>query len=863
MGSLVQQHSTVGAASVSQVETFAAATAGNALIVVAATNENAGVDNINTPAGYSLLGTFRQGTTHANIAVFGKVAIGGETSVTVTSSIAQRLQTWFGEFTGFTLGLDGAISTAGSSSAGLVADTGTATPTAAGRLWLGIVAVKNMPASGLTGSGAGTAAAVNNEGGATSAQKLTLGVWYDVNRSASARQQPTWTVTNATFAGLGILLTPSVAPAADATIVVNRASVLRASTVTELHALHVQNSIRGRPTSGAPTGFTHNARALNNAIALCNALFDGHANHIGWSGSGSWQQMDPVPYGGYSVGAQVAGATLDVDNGAHFPTASTGLIARVHDVNTRASTTFTFTGKTGNQLTGCSGLPATIPAGSVVALYQFTNNGFASGADRPLLNDSALSYSVKELWDAMTATKHTLVLHGASTWTHGQASMNFPPAGGYIKAWAWTCAEICAAFAAAGSPITHVDVWNEYKGWTSQATPTTGQGGTGVLFSGATSVWQPGDAGAQAALNSNYLTAGYFLLHYQMMFNAVWDAIKNHPSSSVNTIKVMGPHDNLGPYANGNQNNRRFPFGSFNGTLQASGFMNGTNIPESPFDRDKICYFLDYATGFDAVALDYSVAGFNATPYDETFIHANLDSFRDIIKQTKSLLANRPGLSAAKRLADVNFIEFYADVDLGRVSFRETPTNNGLTDMQQGYFEAAILRRFLEEGLASAYKWQPMGDGDSVMYDGQAYFLHTQIADGGVSRQAEATTGDPSPATLPGDALPAYDTAKTMTDNFPVGTTLYTTTSDDGSGKIWAIANATSTVVGNGYAAPKNVLVEGVVRTVPAYSLLVVAAAGGLVAASMSSTGSGTSAFTGTIIVAPVGVGELVGTVPI
>ncbi len=214
MGSLVQQHSTTGQALDSSVETFSACVAGNLMILVAATNENAGVNNINAPTGggWTLLHTYRQGTIDVNQAVYGKIAAGGETTVTITSSAAaQRLQTWFGEFSGYTLNVED-TSTAGISSSVLAGDTGTATAPAGGRLWLGMVTVKNSPASGLTGSGSGTAATVNNEsvGSPTSGNKILVGVWYDLNASGAERQQPTWTTTSARYGGLGLILAPPV-----------------------------------------------------------------------------------------------------------------------------------------------------------------------------------------------------------------------------------------------------------------------------------------------------------------------------------------------------------------------------------------------------------------------------------------------------------------------------------------------------------------------------------------------------------------------------------------------------------------------------------------------------------------------------
>ncbi len=846
MGALVQQHSASVGFATSQTETIAPATAGNALILVVGTNENAGTDNISTPAGWTLLGTFRQGTTDLNLAVFGKIAAGGETNVTVNLSAAQRVQTWIGEYSGYTLTLDGAISTAGTSSFVLAGDTGTVTPSANGRLFIGVVAVKNSAAQ--TEGGGFTAASVTNELGAASAQKITLGVYYDLNRSTAAREQPTWASPTARFAGLGILLTPSAPPPSDATITVNRSSVVLASSLMEIHSYLVQNTERGLPTGNAQ----HNQPALDNAIGAMNAICKGVANHTGYPTGSGFQQQDPTPYGGYTVGAQGGGSTLVVVDGTDFPVGGSGsFIAKVFD--TRQGTTFTFTGVSGNTLTGCSGLPASIPDGSPVALFNYTNNGFTGGADRPLLFDNNTSYSVKEIFDLYTnSTRRTLVLAGASVWMHGQADMFFPPRPAYFKTWAYTMAEIAFQFAQNGTPITHVDVWVEYKGFANSLPSGAQTGGSGTLQNGVGPVVIPSDAIATSAMNANYPTGansagsnGYTMLHYTAMYNAVWDAFKNHPSASVNTIKIMGSHQNFG--ATTNANDHKYPLGTFDGTLQASGFRNGTVVPNQ-FDRNKLAYFADYSTGFDALSLDYSIVNYGS-PADanEAYVYANYQNVRHLVRQVKSMLANRPGLSAAKRAAALHFIEFYADVNLARVAFQAA--GGGFSDLQQGIMEGQYLRCLLEEGVSFAYRWQPMGDGQGTnattdaLWNKHSYHLSTQRAASNTARHPSAIVGEASPPAVPGALLPAYFFAKAFVDNFPVGTTVYLTASDDAPGNIWAVASPAKTLVANGYSTAKNVMVEGAVRGVPAYGFLVVDASSAK-QATLTSNGTSGSTFT-------------------
>lgn len=616
----------------------------------------------------------------------------------------------------------------------------------------------------------------------------------------------------------------ATAGAHDATITIDRGTTIIASTRLELQGYHLVNSIRGAQNGSG----SHNATALAKAITACNQVFSGHAHHLGMNDGGGWQTLDPTPYGGVTVGAQGAGANLNVDDGTQFPVGGNGIYtAKIFPTLHAIGTTFTFTGVTGNALTGCSGLPAgSIPAGSVVILFNWTNNGTTNTAFRPLLFDNNQSYSVKELFDQMTGTTRTLVLHGASRWMHDQATMISPPKRLYFRAWATACAEIAYQFAQAGTPLTHIGVWNEWKGYANHAGPGA-QGGSGSLQSGQTGVLIPSDAGAAAGIDANYPgNNGYEWLAYTMMYNEVWDQIKNHPSASVNTLKVMGPHNNIGSVGVGAlpaQNNHLYPFGSFDGALQASGFRNGTRLPDSNLDRDRMCYFLDYATGYDGVTLDFSIVD-NGRDADanEAFVYTNYVSFRHIIQQTKSLLANRPGLSAAKRAAEVSFIEYYADVDLSRVSFSDG--TGGFTDLQQGYMEGLMLRCFVEEGLWKAYRWAPMSDGNNPMWNKGGYFLYTQTADAGTSRHASAIVGDPAPATLPGDPLPAQRFARAIRDNFPVGSPVYATSCDDASGKIWAMSNATKTLVANGYNVSKLVLVAGTVYTVPAYGQVVVTA---------------------------------------
>lgn len=622
-----------------------------------------------------------------------------------------------------------------------------------------------------------------------------------------------------------------IIPPHDATITVNRGSTLNPSTLLEIHSYLIQNTERGLPTGNAQ----HNAPALANAINGMNAICKGVANHTGFPTGSGFAQQDPTPYGGYTVGAQVAGSSLVVEDGTQFPVGGSGSFqAKIMQPSTRIGDDFTFTGVSGNTLTGCSGLPATIADNSVVALFNFTNNGFTSGGDRPLLFDNNTSYSVKEIFDLYTnATRRTLVLAGASQWMHDQSTMFFPPKYPYMKAWAYTMAEICYQFAQNGTPITHVDVWVEYKGFANSAPAGAQSGGTGTLQNGTSGVLIPTDAAAPAALIANYPTGansagsnGHTFLHYAMMYNFIWDAFKTHPSSSVNTIRIMGSHQNFG--ATTNVNDHKWPLGTFDGTLQASGFKNGTIVPGA-FDRNKLCYFVDYSTGFDDLTLDYSIVNFGS-PADanETYVYANWENPRHIIRQVKSMLANRAGLSAGKRAANLHFIEYYSDVDLARVAFQTA--GGGFSDLQQAHMEAQYLRVMLEEGIQFAYRWQPMGDGQGTapttdaLWNKHSYHLSTQRAASNVARHPSAIVGEASPPAIPGALLPAYFEAKRIVDNFPPGTQIFTTSCDDVSNKIWAISNSTKTMIANGYNVSKDVLVGSIVTTVPAYSSVVVTA---------------------------------------
>lgn len=214
---LIQQHSTPAATGTQDVivETFdQPAGVGNALFVVAAANENTGPNTINTPAGWTRLAEVDgPGGTDLRIVVFGKIAAGGETSVTVTFNAQfKRTQTAFAEFAGYSTLLDGAISSASSTPLVLTGDTGTATPTGANRLWLGAVAVKNHDP--ITNPAGFSVITVNNEvnaPGVVSINKMNLGVWFAVPDSDPSRAQPTWTNAAARFQGLGVLFMPDPA----------------------------------------------------------------------------------------------------------------------------------------------------------------------------------------------------------------------------------------------------------------------------------------------------------------------------------------------------------------------------------------------------------------------------------------------------------------------------------------------------------------------------------------------------------------------------------------------------------------------------------------------------------------------------
>lgn len=200
----VQYHSFPrGAAVSSQSVEIGPCTAGNLLIMAVATNENAGADNITTPTGWNLAGTFRQGTTDVNIAVFTRTSTGGETGWTVTTSVAQRMQVHVSEWSGFTETQDGTNSTAGSTAGVTTYDSGTVTPTGAGRLFYAVVVEKN--AAVMTEGGGFSQLLSDNEApGTLSSQKLAMMVVADANRSTAAREQPT-SGTAAGYAGMGFL----------------------------------------------------------------------------------------------------------------------------------------------------------------------------------------------------------------------------------------------------------------------------------------------------------------------------------------------------------------------------------------------------------------------------------------------------------------------------------------------------------------------------------------------------------------------------------------------------------------------------------------------------------------------------------
>lgn len=195
-----------GAAVSSSTFEIAPCTAGNLLLLTVCTNENAGADNINTPAGWNVAGTARVGTTTVNQVTFSRISDGTETSVTVTSSVAQRMQGHWSEWFGFTEAQDGAPSTAGNTGAVTTFDSGTVTPSGANRLFYSAVVEKNGAA--MTEGGGFTELRSNNEApGTLSTQKVTLGIYVDGARSAAAREQPTCG-TACAFGGMGFLFLP-------------------------------------------------------------------------------------------------------------------------------------------------------------------------------------------------------------------------------------------------------------------------------------------------------------------------------------------------------------------------------------------------------------------------------------------------------------------------------------------------------------------------------------------------------------------------------------------------------------------------------------------------------------------------------
>jgi hypothetical protein len=570
---------------------------------------------------------------------------------------------------------------------------------------------------------------------------------------------------------------------ADATITTNRTTSL-AVTHTEMHALHAQNSIRGKNSTGSAD---HNPRALAAAITACNGVFKGHASHItGPAGSG-WQQIECAPGGAITTAAQTPGTTVS------FLDATTGLTATPQSArcyvpgdDLGVAVSWTGVDTTNKRLTGATGFPGSMPTGTIIIQYQFNGGGTT---DRPLISDTSSAYSTKELFDQMTGTTRTLILQGASQWLRPgngtSTSWNFPPDWAHLRAFALVGAECVRQFAVANGNhayITDVSLWNEFKGYTAHDNyGTTGSGPGGILI--------PGDAQP-----SNYYNFPGF--HYISMFNTLWSVFKNHPDTNVAGCNVHLPHFGLGGTAN--NTNHSFPFGSANGSVAAWAY-----------DFNFFKYLIDYSTDFDGLTLDWSIVEYtsdaNAT---ETYIYANADNFVDIIKVTYDTLATRAGLSTHKR----------ARISDGR-----------FTNLQQACYEAMLVMRGMVNGVYRLYRWQPMGGDDNgaspnaIFYNAESYFLTTQRGDTSGAPIAGMDAGDPAPPLKPGDITPAYTNVKALMDMAPAGTQLYNVTSSDSL--IEVICTSTKVAVLNKYASDKSVSVNGgATVTCPARRVTVITA---------------------------------------
>jgi hypothetical protein len=483
---------------------------------------------------------------------------------------------------------------------------------------------------------------------------------------------------------------------AGATITINSGTVLSVAKTTHA-ALHAQNSLRGINTD---TGGLVEA-AVQNAATLLGAVVDGgQAVHRTGSNtpSGAWALQD-------------------------------------HALNTTPQT------------------------------YQY-DKATVSGSDQPQRSYTGTSQG-RGQWEVMDLvrskggqTDRLLIAHGFEMFMHpdyaGPSTHNTlvfaNPS--FMQRAIDAIFQYAIDAAAFGSPITHVSVGQERKGFSSNFNTTADKTINPDTTTPSGSWW------ANAAW------------WHARFFNMLADQRDAHANANVRALKLGFGHFNFGGSST-DENWHGYPLGNEDGSIPP-------NTSQAKNDEEFVNYLLDWCRDPDFYGLDYSLVDFSATANRTlAYIASHYDRWGVLIRQFKKKLATRAGLSTAKRNAQLFAIEYYYDVNL-------STSNTSYTEAQQAWGEMIVLSSLVANGIDKAFKWEPMGDNfPATQFQNLcAWFRNTNTSGSGIT---DSAAGQATNGAGPGRAYLAYNAPVELKQHFGPGTKLVSWACDDP--EVWALVS--------------------------------------------------------------------------
>jgi hypothetical protein len=462
-----------------------------------------------------------------------------------------------------------------------------------------------------------------------------------------------------------------------------------------------------------------------------------------------------------------------------------------------------------------------------VGVYNYTYPG--TGSNRSLYDGG--NANLKMVKDSIAAveaagggTDRMLIAFGCETWMNDGNTAHFPKPS-HADDWIdGICDALIAGYTRNGNvPYwTSVGVFNEWNTKSRQNLgDPTGVGTappSGWLNVGLPTNWEalgnavnpdtytPNAPGVGVVSDTNYLQ--YAAYYYTWLYNKLADRLTAHAHAACNTVKLKGPHYSFG--ATNNENNHLYPLGDDSGS-----------IARYDYDYANFVYWLRFAHRCEAITIDFSIVSNGvAADANTTYIVANYGAWGTLVRKVRALRDTYTSLAATTRVAPIEAIEFYADVNLSRA-------NTNYTEPQQAMQKMLVMRELYVNGCGNIYWWHPQSDMSGSNYTNkESLWRETNVSTG------TATSSNSITPAVSGGKLLAYDAAKLFVDNFPVSTQLYSVSCSNTN--VVCMASASKVLAINTSGTSQNVTYFGVVRTLAPYDTAVYSANTGTTGSTLS-----------------------------